>query len=226
MIRHVLERAKQARSLSRVLVATDDERIAEAVRSAGGEARMTPSELPSGTDRMAAVARGMDANIFVNIQGDEPLLEPSEIDSVVRILADDPAASVGTLVKRVTTEEELTSPNTVKVALDESGYALYFSRSPIPYVRGGSSPSEWLARARFYKHIGIYSFRRDFLLQYAHWPPSALECAEKLEQLRVLEKGFRIKTAETALEPMCVDTPEDAEAVRRILSIRQQPQVP
>ena len=217
MIQRVSERASEARSLSRVLVATDDARIRDAVLAFGGEAVMTPSGIPSGTDRMAFVAKNLEAELFVNIQGDEPLIEPDEIDMVVRILADDAGADVGTLVKRIDRVDELESPNTAKVALDAAGYALYFSRSPIPHFRDETDPGAKIRKHPYWKHIGIYSFRREFLLQYARWEPTPLERAEKLEQLRVLERGCRIKTAETPFEPVCVDTPADAERVRNLL---------
>jgi 3-deoxy-manno-octulosonate cytidylyltransferase (CMP-KDO synthetase) len=221
MIQRVSERAAEARSLSRVLVATDDERIRDAVLAFGGEAVMTPSGIPSGTDRMAFVAKNLEAELFVNIQGDEPMIEPDEIDMVVRILSDDAGADVGTLVKKIDRPDELESPNTAKVVLDEAGYALYFSRSPIPYFRDGTDAGVKIRKHPYWKHIGIYSYRREFLLQYARWEPTPLERAEKLEQLRVLEMGYRIKTAETPFEPVCVDTPADAERVRNLL--RQNP---
>jgi 3-deoxy-manno-octulosonate cytidylyltransferase (CMP-KDO synthetase) len=217
MIQRVSERAAGARSLSRVLVATDDKRIRDAVLAFGGEAVMTPAGIPSGTDRMAFVAENLDADIFVNIQGDEPLIEPDEIDAVVLLLAEDPGADVGTLVKKIDRADELESPNTAKVVLDASGYALYFSRSPIPYDRDETDAGARIRKHPYWKHIGIYGFRREFLLQYARWRPTPLERAEKLEQLRVLERGYRIKTAETRFEPVCVDTPADAERVRNLL---------
>jgi 3-deoxy-manno-octulosonate cytidylyltransferase (CMP-KDO synthetase) len=217
MIRHVAERAAKARSLGRVIVATDDERIYEAATASGVEALMTPSDVPSGTDRTALVAEKMDAEIFVNIQGDEPLIEPDEIDSVVGILLDDPRADAGTLVKKLDRLEDLVSPHTAKVVLDQAGYALYFSRNPIPHLRDVEDPEAGIRGHVYWKHIGIYSYRREFLLQYSRWGPTPLERAEKLEQLRILEKGHKIKTAETRFESVCVDTPEDAERVRSLL---------
>jgi 3-deoxy-manno-octulosonate cytidylyltransferase (CMP-KDO synthetase) len=221
MIQHVAERARQAKSLSRVLVATDDRRIFDAVLAFGGEAVMTPSGIPSGTDRVARVAESIDADVFVNLQGDEPMIEPDEIDAVVRLLEDDAAADVGTLVKKIENPDELESQNTAKVVLDESGYAIYFSRSPIPFCRDETDPRSRIRSHSFWKHVGIYSYRKAFLLQFARWRPTPLERAEKLEQLRVLEKGRRIKTAETRFEPVCVDTPEDAERVRILLKQSQ-----
>jgi 3-deoxy-manno-octulosonate cytidylyltransferase (CMP-KDO synthetase) len=222
MIQHVAERAGKAGTLSRVLVATDDERILKAVLAFGGEAVMTPSGIPSGTDRAAFIAKTLDADIFVNIQGDEPLIEPEEIDRVVRILADDSGAEVGTLVKKISDPEELESPNTAKVVIDASGFALYFSRNPVPFFRDETDPRVKIRKHCYWKHVGIYSYRREFLLQYAQWKPTPLELAEKLEQLRVIEMGHRIKTAETRFEPVCVDTPSDAEKVRRLLRQNQR----
>ncbi len=217
MIQRVFERASRASRLGRVLVATDDRRIYDAVMGFCGEAVMTPADCPSGTDRMAFVAASVEADLFVNIQGDEPLIEPDEIDRVVRLLEEDPDADVATLVKRISSASELTSPNTAKVVLDENGYALYFSRLPVPAVRGESVPDRALRGHVYWKHIGIYGYRKPFLMRFAGWRPTPLESAEQLEQLRVLEKGGRIRTAETRFEPVCVDTPEDADAVRALL---------
>jgi 3-deoxy-manno-octulosonate cytidylyltransferase (CMP-KDO synthetase) len=217
MVQRVAERARRAKSLSRVLVATDDRRIFDAVLAFGGEAVMTPADIPSGTDRVAHVAKSIEADVFVNIQGDEPMIEPDEIDAVVHLLEDDSRADVGTLVKKIEDPAELESPNTAKVVLDERGYALYFSRSPIPFCRDETDPLRKIQSRTFWKHVGIYSYRKAFLLQFAQWRPTPLERAEKLEQLRVLEKGRLIKTAETRFEPVCVDTPEDAETVRILL---------
>ncbi len=214
MIQWVYERAQRAALLSQVIVATDDERIEQAVRSFGGEVVMTPRRVASGTDRVALVARDMPVEVVVNIQGDEPLIEPASIDQAVRLLIDDPEAVVGTLAREVTSAEELADPNTVRVVIDRKGYALYFSRAAIPFVRDSSSPGEWLRRATFYNHIGLYVFRRSFLLKYASLPQTPLEQAEKLEQLRILEHGFRIRVGITNSVPLCVDTPADLERVR------------
>jgi 3-deoxy-manno-octulosonate cytidylyltransferase (CMP-KDO synthetase) len=218
MIQRVVERVQRASLLSEVLVATDDERIFRAVESFGGKAAMTPSELPSGTDRVAFAVKDMDADIVVNVQGDEPLIEPDEVDLAAGILVDDPGAVMGTLVKKITRLDELENANTAKVVLDQGRNAVYFSRSAIPFVRDEADRSRWFQEFPMYKHVGIYSYRKDFLLRFAGWPPSFLEKAEKLEQLRVIEKGYRIKTAETSFEPVCVDTPADAERIRFLLS--------
>ncbi len=216
MVQWVVERARSATLVSRVLVATDDERILETVRGFGGDVVMTPREIPSGTDRVAFVVKDLDADIVINVQGDEPFIEPEEVDQVAKILLENREAVVGTLVKKITRVEELESAHTAKVVVDESGYALYFSRSPIPYFRDGRDFADWIQHRVYYKHVGIYSYRKDFLLRYAQWKPTPLEKAEKLEQLRVLEKGYRIKVAETDYEPVCVDTPEDLEKVRQL----------
>jgi 3-deoxy-manno-octulosonate cytidylyltransferase (CMP-KDO synthetase) len=217
MILHVLERVRRARSVDEVIVATDDARIAEAVEAAGCRAVMTPSELRSGTDRIAAaVKERTDAALVVNVQGDEPLLPPAMIDQAVRPLLDDPAIVASTLVKRVTTMEELQNPSLPKVVLDNSGFCLYFSRSVVPHLR--DVPVEaWLSRGLFYRHIGLYVFRREFLLAFAGMVQTPLEQAENLEQLRILEHGYRIKAVVTELESTAVDTPEDLERVRGML---------
>lgn len=217
MIRHVVERAAAARSIERVIVATDDERIAAAVRDFGGEAVMTPPDLPSGTDRVALVARSLpDAAIVVNVQGDEPLLPSAMLDEAVRPLSADPSVVCATLVRRIETVRELDSPSVVKVVLSRAGDALYFSRLPVPLLRGGAGPDRPRLHA-YYKHIGVYVYRREFLLQLAALPPSPLETAEKLEQLRILEYGYRIRAAVTEHDSIAVDTAEDLERVRSIL---------
>lgn len=214
MIQWVYEQAQRAALLSQVIVATDDGRIEEAVRAFGGVVVMTPRRVASGTDRVALVARDMPVEVVVNIQGDEPLIEPDSIDQAVRLLIDDPEAVVGTLAREVTSAEELVDPNTARVVMDRKGYALYFSRAAIPFVRDCSSPGEWLRQTTFYNHIGLYVFRRSFLLKYASLPQTPLEQAENLEQLRILEHGFRIRVGITNSVPLCVDTPADLERVR------------
>jgi 3-deoxy-manno-octulosonate cytidylyltransferase (CMP-KDO synthetase) len=218
MIRHVYERASQAKLLSDVFVATDDRRILETVEAFGGKAVLTPDTLQSGTDRIAWAARSMeDADIIVNIQGDEPLIPPAMIDQAVQPLMADGSLAAGTLVRKVVTAEELMNPSLPKVVLDEDNFCMYFSRSPIPY--GRDLPHDrWVVRHTYYRHIGLYVFRRAFLLQFAAWPPSPLERAEKLEQLRILEHGEKIKAVVTELESIAVDTPEDLERVRALMS--------
>ena len=217
LIQLVWERAKAAKRLERLLVATDDPRIGEAVRRFGGEAVMTAKELPSGTDRVWQAAQGTPARIVVNIQGDEPLIAPHMIDEAIRPLLDDATIPVGTLVKAITSSDELLNPNVVKVVLDDQGCGVYFSRSPIPYLRDPVTMDKWHLHHHYYKHIGLYVYRRSFLLEFATWPESVLERAEKLEQLRIIEHGYRIKTVVTGHDSIPVDTPADADKVRGIL---------
>jgi 3-deoxy-manno-octulosonate cytidylyltransferase (CMP-KDO synthetase) len=215
MVQHVYERATESKLITRVVVATDDERIDSAVKRFGGESVMTSPEIQSGSDRIAWAARSIDgADIIVNIQGDEPLIDPAMIDQTIRLLLDDAAAVAGTAVKVIQDAREITNPNIVKVVLDRSGYALYFSRSPIPHVRDQADLSIWPAQTTFYKHFGLYVYRSEFLQRFTSWAPSALERAEKLEQLRILENGCRIKCAITEAESIAVDTQEDLDRVR------------
>jgi len=219
MVQRVYEQAKKAQLLDRVVVATDDVRIEEAVRQFGGDVMLTSQEIASGSDRVAAVALHIAGEIFVNIQGDEPLIPPEMIDQGVQLLLDDTSALVGTLVKPISLQEELLNPNIVKAVLSQGGYALYFSRSIVPYVRGEADERRWLERHTFYKHIGLYVFRRKFLIQYAQLPVSHLEKAEKLEQLRILEAGYKIKAGITTYDSISIDTLED---VARVVAILRQ----
>lgn len=209
MICRVYERASAAKKVGRTLVATDDERILQAVREHGGEAMMTRREHPTGTDRLAEVAAACpDAELIINVQGDEPLIEPSLIDELAGVFETDVALQMATVKTEITDTEEMKNPNNVKVVTDKSGYALYFSRSLLPYPRHAGCP--------VYKHIGIYAYKRDFLLQYAKMEPTPLESAESLEQLRALENGCRIKVVETQAKFVGVDTAEDLEKVNEI----------
>lgn len=211
IIQHVYERAAKAQSAAVVIVATDDRRVADAVRDFGGLARMTRDDHASGTDRIAEVAAGLDHSIVVNVQGDEPEILPEQVDQVVRLLDDDPEASMSTLATPIETTETWRDPNVVKVVMDRRGRALYFSRSPIPYARDYEGPPSG-APARPLHHLGIYGYRRDFLLSYADLPASALEESEKLEQLRALEAGFAIEVGITHHRPIGIDTRADLEA--------------
>jgi 3-deoxy-manno-octulosonate cytidylyltransferase (CMP-KDO synthetase) len=217
MVQRVYEQAKKARRLNQVVVATDDERIAGVVRGFGGEVVMTAPEIKSGSDRVATIAARNDGDIFLNIQGDEPLIAPQMIDQAAEILIDDSHALVGTLAKKISSQEELSNPGIVKVVVDKNSYALYFSRSIIPYVRDEQDPSGWLKARTFYKHIGLYVFRKDFLVEYAKMPESSLEQSEKLEQLRILENGFKIKIGFTEYDSIPIDTLADADRVVNIL---------
>lgn len=206
MIQWVYERSKAAPGIAAVYVATDDERIADAVRSFGGEVKLTSSAHPTGTDRLAEVAAGLSAEIIVNVQGDEPTLNPDCISQVVAPLLKHPMLRMSTLRTRISPEEH-TDPNVVKVVVDRRNMALYFSRLPLPYLRDGGM----LTAA--YKHIGIYAYRRDFLLGYARMEATPLEQSECLEQLRALENGYQIAAPLTEWNPMSIDTPEDVDPV-------------
>ncbi len=208
ILQHVYERSLQARTLSQVVIATDDPRIHECARAFGAPARMTRDDHPSGTDRVAEVAESDDAQVVVNIQGDEPLIDPQAIDAAARCLIEDATLPMGTLKKRIENPDEIVNANVVKVVCDHRGNAIYFSRSPIPYHRADG--------AVYYKHIGLYVYRRDFLLGYSSMPVGPLERVECLEQLRALENGYPIRVVETEYESLGVDTPEDLEYVARL----------
>jgi 3-deoxy-manno-octulosonate cytidylyltransferase (CMP-KDO synthetase) len=211
MLQHVFERTSQARYLTHIVIATDDERIADAARGFGAPLRMTRSDHLSGTDRVAEVASADTAELIVNIQGDEPLIDPAAIDAAILPLLHDDELLMGTLKKRIEDPREIGDPNVVKVVTDQRGNAIYFSRSTIPYVRGAPA-------APYYKHIGLYVYRRDFLLGYSELPVGPLEQAERLEQLRALENGYSIRVVETEYESMGVDTPEDLERVSKLFA--------
>ena len=213
MIEHVYHRVARSRAVSRVIVATDDLRIVAAVERFGGEVRLTRADHSSGTDRLAEVASTLECDIIVNVQGDLPLVDPGAIAEAVAPFAADPSVHITTLYRRISDPAELQNPNVVKVAIDRAGFALYFSRAPIPYVR--DPPGGW---PPLYRHIGLYAYRRSALLVVATLEPTPLERAESLEQLRALEHGIRIKTVETAYDSYEVDTPEDLEQVRRLLA--------
>lgn len=210
MVQHVYERTRGIEGVCRTLVATDDERIAKAVRGFGGEVAMTRADHPSGTDRIAEVSRGLDAEIVVNVQGDLPFLQARMLESAVRLVESDPDLPMATLKAPIRERAEFENPNVVKVVTRSNGDALYFSRSPIPYWRGECDDG-----VLGYRHIGLYVFRRKFLLEFAAMPPTRLEQAEKLEQLRALERGFRIGVSETVDDAgIEVDTLRDLERAR------------
>ncbi len=214
MIQHVVERAMRARLLDEVLVATDDQRILRTVQAFGGKACLTSPVHPSGTDRIAEVVQGLPCELVVNIQGDEPLLDPAVIDSAVEPLRADPSDAMGTLACPLSVDEAA-DPSNVKVVMDRAGYALYFSRARIPYMRDGFPPG--LDRP-YLLHVGLYVYRRDTLLRLAALPPTVLEERERLEQLRALEHGIRIRVVLTEHRSIGVDTPEDLARVRRMLA--------
>jgi len=215
MIQHVYERARRSSSLDRLVVATDDERIFDRVKGFGGEVLKTSPAHPSGTDRVAEAVQilgAREADLIVNIQGDQPLFEPGMIDEVVRPFRETRQLKMAVLVYPIHTLEDLANPNVVKVVFDKRGFALYFSRSPLPYVISTSGT------ARYYKHIGPYAYRMGFLLQFTQMERGDLERWESLEQLRALENGYRIKVVETKFDSQEVDTSEDLEKVRKQIS--------
>ncbi len=212
LLYHVYHRSCRARSLDRVLIATDDERIHKAALGFGAEVVLTGSEHRSGTDRIAEAIQSMAADIVVNIQGDEPLIDFRSIDQTVGLLEEDSSADMATLKAPVSNVEDLVNPNVVKVVTDEKGYALYFSRAPIPYLE-----KEEDVPGHFYRHVGLYAYRRDFLIQFTQWGPSMLEKLEDLEQLRALEHGARIKVGLTGTHVFGVDTPEDLQRIRKLV---------
>lgn len=211
MIEHVYARAATAPGVDAVLVATDDERIVEAVKQFGGLARMTSRAHRSGLDRIAEIVDDIHCEIIVNVQGDEPLLEPRMIQEVTSPFARDPALQMSTLRRRIEDAADIRNPNVVKVVVDVEGNALYFSRSPIPHLRQGDGP--------LFKHIGLYAYRKAFVRELASRPQTPLELTESLEQLRALEHGFRIRAVETRYDSIGVDSPEDLERVRRQLTV-------
>lgn len=214
MIRRVYEQVGKSQRVNQAVVATDDLRIFDHVRSWGGEVVMTRPEHPSGTDRCAEVARRFPAAKFVlNVQGDEPFIQPEQIDLLADTLISDHRFSIATLVKKIEQPDMLFNPNVVKAVFSESGAAIYFSRHPVPFVRG-ATPEQWWEKQFFYKHIGLYGFRKSTLLRIARLSPTPLELAESLEQLRWLEHGFRIRVGITELESVGIDTPEDLKELR------------
>ena len=221
---HVVERASRACLVSRVIVATDDERIAEAVEAHGGESRMTSPNLTSGTDRVAEVAAQLDSEFIVNVQGDEPLIEPSTIDAAIEPLIKDQQIQISTTSEPIDSVEDLFNPGVVKVVTDARGFALYFSRSPIPYARlAGELALEESLRAdpsllsNYRKHSGLYAYRAGFLRRFARMEPSPLERLEALEQLRAIENGFEIRVVRVEHRSIGVDTRQDYERVKRLI---------
>lgn len=211
MIEHVYRRALQARLVAAVLVATDDPRVADAVDAFGGTAVMTRADHPSGTDRLAEVAAHLECDVVANVQGDEPLLDPASVDAAIAPCLNDPQVVISTL-RTPLPASDAGNPNVVKVVVDLKGDALYFSRSPVPYVRPGHPP------AQAWRHLGLYVYRRETLLALAQFRPTPLEQAEGLEQLRALEHGLAIRTVETQTTAPSVDTPDDLALVRELLT--------
>jgi len=209
LLQHVYERARKAQLADQVIVATDDDRIAAAARAFGADVALTRPDHPSGTDRVAEVAAGIVTDLVVNVQGDEPLIEPAVIDAALAPLVADSTIPMGTLCSPLESVEELANPNVVKVVLDRAGFALYFSRLPLPFARDHGPVTR-------YRHLGLYVYRREFLLSLAQLAPTPLEEAEKLEQLRVLEHGYRIKVVVVSHPSPGVDTPGDLERLRAL----------
>jgi 3-deoxy-manno-octulosonate cytidylyltransferase (CMP-KDO synthetase) len=212
MIEHVYRQARQSKKLNGLIVACDDPGIKACVEAIGGEAVLTRNDHPNGTSRIAEVARAVEADVFINIQGDEPLIHPANVDLLADLFAREPGVQVATLAVRKSDAGDYENPGVVKVVCDARGDALYFSRAPIPYFRDGHENLSYL------KHLGIYGYRRDFLLKFVTWETGILEHAEKLEQLRILERGFKIRVLETLHDSLSVDTLEDLEEVEKILS--------
>ena len=213
MIQRVYERAKMAERVDQVIVATDDERIVKAVEGFGGQARMTRPDHRTGTERVAEVAAHVEGDVFVNVQGDEPLLDPAAVDTAVGALLEEPAASVGTVAVPIKTPGDIMDPNVVKTVLDFDGNALYFSRAPVPWVRDTASKIQ----VRHLKHLGLYVFQREALLEYPTLPQGELERIEQLEQLRWMENGWKIRVAEVEHDAVSVDVPEDVARVEKLL---------
>jgi 3-deoxy-manno-octulosonate cytidylyltransferase (CMP-KDO synthetase) len=213
MIQHVVERVRQARLLSHVVVATDDAGIKDAVEAFGGAAILTRADHRTGTDRVAEVAAHREADIYLNVQGDEPLIDPGTIDALVATLLEDDSVQIAGPCVAITQANDIMDPNITKVVRDFDGNALYFSRAPIPWVRDRNES----VAARHWKHIGLYAFRREALIEFPTLPPGDLERLEQLEQLRWLENGYRIRIVETEYDAISVDVPADIERVEKLL---------
>lgn len=220
MIQHVYERASRARYLTSTIIATDDEQVYEAARKFGARVRMTSPDHPSGTDRAAEIASAESCDIVVNIQGDEPLIDPDAIDAAILPMVHEDEIQMATLKKKIVDPSEIANPNVVKVITDLHNDAIYFSRLPIPYYRDASLAPGSRTPAPVFKHIGLYVYRRDFLLAYPTLPVGPLEQAERLEQLRALENGLRIRVIETDYESLGVDTPADLERVASLFEMQ------
>lgn len=215
MIIHTYESCLESKLLKRIIVAVDDQKVFETLEKYGVEAVLTPSELASGSDRIAYVAKNISADIIVNIQGDEPFILGQMIDKAIEPLLFDKNIEVSTLIKRIKTIDEFKDPSIVKCVFDNNNYAMYFSRSPIPFSREAKNNEQRIELGGIYKHIGLYVFRKNILLKFTSLKPSDLELLEKLEQLRMLENGIKIKVVETEYESISVDTQKDLEMARK-----------
>ncbi|MGA3176634.1 MAG: 3-deoxy-manno-octulosonate cytidylyltransferase [Candidatus Acidiferrum sp.] len=213
MVQHVYERAKRAQTVHRVIVATDDQRIMDAVMAFGGEARMTRSDHRTGTERIAEVAVHEPGDVFVNVQGDEPLIDPVAIDTAVGALLEEPQAQISTVATPIRHAGDIMDPNVVKTVLDFDGNALYFSRAPIPWIRD----TQQKVHVKYWKHLGLYVFQREALLEFPTLPQGELERIEQLEQLRWLENGWKIRVAEVVHDAVSVDVLEDVARVEKLM---------
>ena len=212
LIQYVYEQAKKVETIKRVLVATDDEKVFEKVRGFGGEAKLTSKKCSSGSNRVAEAVKDINCDIVVNIQGDEPFFEPKVVEGMIEALIENPEVMITTACVRVESREDINNKSSVKVVLDKGHFALYFSRHPIPYSPGG--------KIEYFKHLGLYAFRKPFLLKFATWKETPLEAAERLEQLRILENGYRIKVVESSYDSLGIDTQDDLEKAREIIKKR------
>ncbi|MFA4983759.1 MAG: 3-deoxy-manno-octulosonate cytidylyltransferase [Candidatus Omnitrophota bacterium] len=217
LLQHVWERAKEARLLDELMIACDDERVFQAASGFGAKTVMTAKAHACGTDRISEVVNPLDVRIVINIQADEPLIHPTMIDALAQTLLDDGSLSMATLMHKIDDTALIHDPHVVKVTVDKNGFALYFSRAPIPFC----APNSEVGTPDYYKHIGLYAYTKDFLFVYKNLPVSRLEQIERLEQLRVLQEGYRIKVIETKHDTIGVDTPEDLEKVRQYLENRK-----
>ena len=223
LIQHTFESVSKSKLINKIIIAVDDSKVAQVVRDFGATVVETPKKISTGSDRIAFVAKDLkDADIIVNIQGDEPFIDGKMIDEAIEPLLFDKEVQVSTLAKRIESVKELNSPDVVKVVFDYWNYAIYFSRAAIPYVRDIKSDKEKLFAAEIYKHIGLYVFRKDALLKFTKLKPTDLENAEKLEQLRMIENGIKIKIVVTELDSIGVDTPEDLEKARTYYTWRSK----
>jgi 3-deoxy-manno-octulosonate cytidylyltransferase (CMP-KDO synthetase) len=219
MVQHVYERTKLASTVDRVIVATDDQRIIDAVQAFQGESRMTRGDHRTGTERIAEVAAHEKGDVFVNVQGDEPLIDPQAIDAAVNALLEEPPAQIATVATPIRQTADIMDPNVVKAVLDFDENALYFSRAPVPWVRD----TQHKVHVKYWKHLGLYVFQRDALLEYPTLPQGELERIEQLEQLRWLENGWKIRVAEVMNDAVSVDVPEDVARVEKLLAEEKRP---
>lgn len=221
MLQHVWERVSQSREIDDVVIAVDRERVQKAAEKFGAKVVFTSPEQPSGTDRIAEVASTIEADVYINIQADEPLVHPMMVNELASVYDYERNVQMATLVKRIQEKEQISDPNVVKCVLDRKGYALYFSRSVIPHIRADGDENSDIT-GMYFKHVGMYSYTRDFLFTFTNLPVSTLEKEERLEQLRALEHGYKIKTVEIPYSTVGVDTDRDLEEVRKILKMKDQ----